>query len=182
MLKSDATPLPWFKALADETRLRLVRVLSRHELSVGEITAVLDMGQSRVSRHLAILVGCGLLGSRREGAWTFYSAVTAGPAAAFLGCLAPFLDAGGHDADLAAVDAVLRQRRLETRRFFNNITSDWAALRREVLGDLEHEVVRLVVEEGIARPQFRMDGRQLSRRELDVHDGAGHLRDAAGPG
>ncbi len=137
MLKSDATPLPWFKALADETRLRLVRVLSRHELSVGEITAVLDMGQSRVSRHLAILVGCGLLSSRREGAWTFYSAVTAGPAAAFLGCLAPFLDAAGHDADLAAVDAVLRERRLETRRFFNDIASDWAALRREVLGDLD---------------------------------------------
>jgi ArsR family transcriptional regulator len=137
MQKNAANPLLWFKALADETRLRLVRILARHELSVGEIVSVLGMGQSRVSRHLGILVGCGLLKSRREGAWTFYSVSAAGLEAEFLTCLAPYFEAAGPEADLQAVAAVLRERRLETRRFFNSIAPDWAALRREVLGDVD---------------------------------------------
>ncbi|MEL7642286.1 MAG: metalloregulator ArsR/SmtB family transcription factor [Solidesulfovibrio sp.] len=146
MLNNAISPLAWFKALADETRLRLLRILARHELSVGEIVAVLGMGQSRVSRHLAILVGCGLLSSRREGAWTFYSLAAAAPEADFLAGLAPWLAAAGPEADLAAVDEVLRERRRETRRFFNTIAPDWASLRREVLGELDPaELVRAVM-------------------------------------
>lgn len=146
MLKSAISPLPWFKALADETRLRLLRILTRHELSVGEIVAVLGMGQSRVSRHLGILVGCGLLASRREGAWTFYTAAAAEPEAAFLAHIAPWLAGAGPEGDLRAVDEVLRERRRETRRFFNAIAPDWASLRREVLGELDPaELVRAVM-------------------------------------
>lgn len=152
MQETVSNPLPWFKALADETRLRLVRVLSRHELSVGEIVSVLGFGQSRVSRHLGILVGCGLLVSRREGAWTFYSAAVDGKAAPFLACLGPYLAAAGPEDDLLAVDEVLRQRRLETRRFFNAIAPDWEALRREVLGDVDPAVlVRDVMPGHVAR-------------------------------
>jgi ArsR family transcriptional regulator len=152
MLKDFANPLPWFKALADETRLRLARILSRHELSVGEIVLALGMGQSRISRHLAILVGCGLLKSRRDGAWTFYSAATEGREADFLSCLAPYLDAAGPEADLRAVDEVLRERRLETRRFFNTIASDWTTLRREVLGETDlAALVRAVMPASVAR-------------------------------
>jgi DNA-binding transcriptional ArsR family regulator len=151
MLNNPSQPLAWFKALADETRLRLVRILSRQELSVGEIVTVLGMGQSRVSRHLGILVGCGLLASRRDGAWTFYSATTTGREAAFLTCLAPYCDTAGPEADLAAMAEVLRQRRLETRRFFNTIASDWATMRREVLGELDLAgLVRAVMPEGVA--------------------------------
>ena len=45
----------YFKALSDETRLRLTYVLERYELSVNELVSILEMGQSRVSRHLKIL-------------------------------------------------------------------------------------------------------------------------------
>lgn len=137
MLKDGLTPLPWFKALADATRLRVLRILTRHELSVGEIVDVLGMGQSRVSRHLGILVGCGLLVSRREGAWTFYSAPGTGSEKDFLTALGPWLDAAGPEADLGAVETVLRERRQETRRFFNAIAPDWMRLRQEVLGPLD---------------------------------------------
>lgn len=148
MKECASTPLPWFKALADETRLRLVRILGRHELSVGEIVTVLAMGQSRVSRHLGILVGCGLLRSRREGAWTFYSVAATEDAAAFLAAVRPWLDAGGPASDMKAVDEVLRERRLETRRFFNVIAPDWAVLRREVLGGVDPaDLVREVMPE-----------------------------------
>ena len=62
------------KALADETRLRLLGVLARHELNVGEIVQVMGMGQSRVSRHLKILVDAELVTCQRQGMWAFYSA------------------------------------------------------------------------------------------------------------
>ena len=151
MQENTVSPLPWFKALADETRLRLIRILARHELSVGEIVMALGMGQSRISRHLGILVGCGLLTSRRDGAWTFYSTPGDGAHKAFLDALRPWLAAAGPEADLTAVDAVLRERRQETRRFFNAIAPDWAQLRREVLGGVDPaDLVREVMPEGVA--------------------------------
>ena len=63
--------LLYFKALSDETRLRLVHILLHYELSVNELVSILDMGQSRVSRHLKILTEAGLLTSRRDGLWVF---------------------------------------------------------------------------------------------------------------
>ena len=83
--------LAHFKALADETRLRLVRILHTHELSVNELVGILDMGQSRVSRHLKILSSTGLLQSRRDGLWVFYSVVKSGPEAAFVKAVLPFV-------------------------------------------------------------------------------------------
>ena len=58
----------------DETRLRLALVLYHCELSVNELAALMSMGQSRISRHLKILTEAGLLHSRRDGLWAFYSA------------------------------------------------------------------------------------------------------------
>ena len=52
--------LVYFKALSDETRLRLVHILLHYELSVNELVRILGMGQSRVSRHLKILTEAGL--------------------------------------------------------------------------------------------------------------------------
>lgn len=82
----------YFKALSDETRLRLTCVLRKYELSVNELVSILEMGQSRVSRHLKILTEAGLLSSRRDGLWVFYSAVTEGKGADFLRAASPFLD------------------------------------------------------------------------------------------
>jgi ArsR family transcriptional regulator len=61
-----------FKALSDETRLRILRILAEHELSVNEIVDILDVTQSRVSRHLTTLRSVGFLASRREGTWVYY--------------------------------------------------------------------------------------------------------------
>jgi len=60
------------KALADESRLRIVRLLLKGPLHVNEILEVLEMGQSRVSRHLKILADAGLLAGRREGSRIYY--------------------------------------------------------------------------------------------------------------
>lgn len=60
------------KALADPSRLRLVRICSRGELSVNELTKVLGQSQPRVSRHLKILCEADILERFREGSFVFY--------------------------------------------------------------------------------------------------------------
>lgn len=67
-----------FKALADETRLRILGLLlTRGELCVCDIMAALQLPQSTVSRHMAYLRNSGWVDDRREGLWVYYT-VTAG--------------------------------------------------------------------------------------------------------
>jgi ArsR family transcriptional regulator len=62
-----------FKALSDETRLRILKLLLKKELCVCELEAALNLPQSKVSRHLMVLRLVGLVTDRREGTWIFYS-------------------------------------------------------------------------------------------------------------
>jgi ArsR family transcriptional regulator len=61
-----------FKALGDETRLRILKLLEKKELCVCEIEQALEIAQSRASRHLGILREAGLVRDRREGPWVVY--------------------------------------------------------------------------------------------------------------
>lgn len=63
-----------FRALADPTRLRILRLLGSMELAVGEVAQVLGQSQPRVSRHIGILCDAGLAERRREGSWIFLRA------------------------------------------------------------------------------------------------------------
>jgi ArsR family transcriptional regulator len=67
-----AGTLKALRALSDPTRLRIVALLERSELSVNELQEITRMGQSRISTHLGLLQDSGLLESRREGKRTFY--------------------------------------------------------------------------------------------------------------
>src|SRR5512143_1262072 len=62
-----------FKALSDETRLRIIKLLERGELCVCDITAALDMIQPNVSFHLSTLKEAGLIKDRKQGKWIHYS-------------------------------------------------------------------------------------------------------------
>ncbi|MFH2008790.1 MAG: metalloregulator ArsR/SmtB family transcription factor [bacterium] len=62
-----------FKALSDETRLRIMALLSIHgELCVCDFEGVLEISQSKSSRHLRYLWNAGLVQNRREGKWMYY--------------------------------------------------------------------------------------------------------------
>ena len=61
-----------FKALSDETRLRILSLLIQGELCVCDLMAVLQLPQSTVSRHLAYLRNANLISDRREGVWMYY--------------------------------------------------------------------------------------------------------------
>lgn len=65
--------LDTFKALSDETRLRILKLLEHGELCVCDIVAALDMVQPKVSFHLNVLKEAGFLKDRKQGRWTHYS-------------------------------------------------------------------------------------------------------------
>ena len=120
-------PITLLKALADETRLRLYHILTRHELNVNELTVIMGMGQSRVSRHLKILADCGLVVPRRDGLWVFYSARRMGDeaggaeAAAFTRCLDALLAPhAAFMADLARAQRAIEDRTRATTQFFQH--------------------------------------------------------------
>lgn len=65
--------VPIFKALSDETRLRIIKLLEQGELCVCDITTALDMVQPKVSFHLSTLKEAGLIKDRKQGKWVHYS-------------------------------------------------------------------------------------------------------------
>lgn len=134
--------LAFAKALADPTRLRLMNVLCRHELSVNELVAALGLGQSGASRHLRILAEAGLVDARRDGQWVFYRAAADGPGRELAACLRPFLDADADAdpdlaADLRAARQVMAGRSADSARFFNAIAPDWDRMRHALLGGFD---------------------------------------------
>src|SRR4029079_648151 len=67
-----SSTLKSLRALSDQTRLRIVALLERDELSVHELQEITRLGQSRISTHLGLLQEADVLDSRREGKRTFY--------------------------------------------------------------------------------------------------------------
>src|SRR5438270_5289952 len=78
MIKLTPQPAPllsWMECLSDATRIRLLRLLERHELGVVELCDVLQLPQSTVSRHLKVLSDQGWTRSRRQGTTNLYRTI-----------------------------------------------------------------------------------------------------------
>ena len=67
-----------FKALSDETRLRMVNLLYERELCVCDVMAVLQIPQAKASRHLIYLKNAGVVKDRKQAQWAHYSLATGG--------------------------------------------------------------------------------------------------------
>lgn len=179
--------LQYFKALADDTRLRLFCVLSRYELNVNELIMILGMGQSRVSRHLKILASSGLVSWRRDGLWVFYSAVHEGEARRFADSVLPFaLRDAVFQTDLSAAASVIEERLRATRQFFNAIADDWDQLAHDVLGsyDLPGAIAAMVSPGSVAVDLGCGTGEVLERmipvaKEVIGVDGSARMLDLA---
>lgn len=110
------------RLLADETRLRLLLLLRKEELSVVEIQEVLGMGQSRISSHLAQLRQAGLVRDRRAGKNIYY-ALANDSAHAELGSI---IEAAAKELpeaarDQAALKVALKRRDDKAREYFNQL-------------------------------------------------------------
>lgn len=111
------------KALADETRLRLLHLIAQEELSGSEVMEILNLGQSRVSTHLNLLKEVGLVVDRRHGRRTLYS-IAPGPAAALWDkVLAENQNGPEFVADLAGLEALRERRRAESRAYFDRVAA-----------------------------------------------------------
>jgi len=122
-----------FRTLGDPTRARILFLLEREELAVQELMEVLNMAQSRVSRHLGLLRGAGLLRDRRDGAFSLYRfrepAAEAWRAAWALARRELAADPASA-RDLAALARVLQARRSRSRSFFDSVGAEWDSLRK----------------------------------------------------
>lgn len=78
------TVLGWLKAAGEESRLRLLALCARQELSVSDLAEALRQSEPRVSRHLRILCEAGLLERLRQGQWVHYRVTREAAAAAFV--------------------------------------------------------------------------------------------------
>ena len=123
-------PLDIFRALGDATRLRIVQLVRRMELSVGELAQVLGQSQPRVSRHVKILCDAGLLARRKEGSWVFVAlgrADVVTPVAAMLDGWAA--DDHWAVADAARLQAVRADRASAAAAWFEAHAGEWDAIR-----------------------------------------------------
>ncbi|MCK4762206.1 MAG: ArsR family transcriptional regulator [Candidatus Aminicenantes bacterium] len=128
----------YFKALADETRLRLANLSLHYELNVNEIVDVMNMGQSRISRHLKILTDNKMLTCRRDGMWTFYSAAEEGDGCRFVGAVKYLFEKESvFKSDLAGAKRVREERSKAMINFFDSIAGAWEKLKREIIGDVD---------------------------------------------
>ncbi|MCB9175582.1 MAG: metalloregulator ArsR/SmtB family transcription factor [Caldilineae bacterium] len=131
--------LALIKAASDVNRLRILRLVDRMELSVGDLAELTGLSQPSVSRHLAVLRGSGAVQERRVGARTLSRAASElpEPADQLLAVLRSTCSAPdfGFDADLAALER-LRSRRSDDRTArFDRLAGNWDALRSALLGE-----------------------------------------------
>lgn len=127
-----------FKALSDPTRLRLLNILNHYELNVNEIVSVVDMIQSGISRHLKILLESGLLVSRKDGSFIYYSAEKTLETHSLIDLACACIEKETICAmDLQKAKQSITIRKNRTKRFFKTVAPQWDRLKKEVLGEFE---------------------------------------------
>jgi len=170
--------LPLFKALADNTRLRLIAILDRGEFTVQELVDILSMGQSRVSRHLKILAEAGIIDVKREGTWAYYRLE---PSSALFNAQLPLLrrhfpELEGASADSERITTVLAERRQRSQAFFEQHAKEWDRLVNDLLPTPDYlatlletlEEYGLLVEIGIGTGTLLADLSRISSRVIGV--------------
>ncbi|QDU65974.1 ArsR/SmtB family transcription factor [Engelhardtia mirabilis] len=126
LVLSETTRL--LKALGDENRLRLLHLLRRDELSTSDLVEILNLGQSRVSAHLALLKEVGLVVDRRLGRRSLYSIHPDAPAELLGRVIAEDSLPPEFEADLAGLEALIRRKREADRSYFDRVASKFGEL------------------------------------------------------
>ncbi len=125
-------------ALADVTRSRMLLVLERHELTVSELCAVLQLPQSTVSRHLKTLLDAEWVSSRRDGTSRYYTLALDDRGTATRKLWALLREqvslTPGADQDGRRLRGVLSQRQSKSQEFFASSAGQWDRLRDDLFG------------------------------------------------
>ena len=119
-----SSTLKSLRALSDPTRLRIVALLERDELSVNELQEITRLGQSRISTHLGLLADCALVQSRRDGKRTFYklNPQATGDTGEFIQlAICGAKELAEHSGDQINLKRVLARRKEQAQVYFNQV-------------------------------------------------------------
>ena len=160
------------RAAAEPTRLRLLVLCARGELTVSELAQILGQSQPRVSRHLKLLCDAGLLDRFREGSWVFYRLNSNNPASVLM---RDFVTACGEADETTALDlqrlAMIKRQRAETAAaYFRENAAQWDRIRSLYIDERE---VEAALSEIVAAAQ--------PGDLLDIGTGTGRMLEILGP-
>lgn len=119
------------KAVGEPTRLRILALLSRGDLTVTDMTAVLGQSQPRVSRHLKLLGEAGLVTRYQEGSWAWFRLAEAGVARTLADVVVDRLDLSrnGLNRDMERLSSLRQERQARAAEYFARNAASWDALR-----------------------------------------------------
>lgn len=159
------------RAIAEPSRLRLLILCARGELTVSELAQILGQSQPRVSRHLKLLCEAGLLDRFREGSWVFYR-LSSGSAGALARHLVETCGESDQTValDLQRLAAIKRQRAEVATAYFRDNAAQWDRIRSLYID--EREVEAALVE---------IVGAEAPRDLLDLGTGTGRMLEVLGP-
>jgi len=148
----------WMRAAGEPTRLRLLSLLNKIDLTVSDLITILDQSQPRISRHLKLLVEAGLAERFQEGAWAYFRTVDHGPARRFLdGVLKPIAkDDAIVQADEVRLAEIRAARSKRAADYFAANAEHWGKIRSMHIA--EDDVEAAMLEMGLsAHPSSLLD-------------------------
>ncbi|MES2906388.1 MAG: metalloregulator ArsR/SmtB family transcription factor [Pseudomonadota bacterium] len=154
------------RAAGEATRLRLLALLAEADLTVSDLTEILNQSQPRISRHLKLLHDAGLIERHREGSYIYYSLPNAGEAAKLLKSLLRSLDGSDvqlvHDRERLEKARVVREGKAQA--YFADVAKEWESIRALHVSE---EDVEAAISQLIGTRQFES--------HLDIGTGTGRL-------
>ena len=141
------------KTAGESTRLRLLALLARGDLTVTDLTDILGQSQPRISRHLKLLAEAALIERYQEGAWAYFRLAHDGSAVALARLLLEQTDTADpvFKRDAERLDVLKRARAEKAQAYFSRNAAEWDELRRLHVSEAEVEaaLLKLIGEEPV---------------------------------
>ncbi|MBO6506117.1 MAG: metalloregulator ArsR/SmtB family transcription factor [Kordiimonadaceae bacterium] len=160
------------RGAGEATRLRIIALLSKGELTVGELVQILDQSQPRVSRHLKLMGEAGLLNRFQEGTQVFYRLANDGVAGSLNAALVDILerDVEVLEGDIQSLVSIRQERADKAQSYFQENAADWNRLRS-----------LYVAEEQVEAELLKQQGQGQIRSLLDIGTGTGRMLELFAP-
>jgi ArsR family transcriptional regulator len=160
------------KAAAESSRLRILALLARGDLTVSDLTEILNQSQPRVSRHLKLLLEAGLIGRYQEGSWAYFRLSDNNAAREFVNGIVGRVHDGDTQIirDLERLESVKRKRQERAAAYFAAHAASWDHLRSlHAPDDAVEAAIRKLV------------GKRPFQAMLDLGTGTGRLLEILAP-
>ncbi|MDI6624413.1 MAG: metalloregulator ArsR/SmtB family transcription factor [Brevundimonas sp.] len=152
------------RAAGEPTRLRVLSLLAGEELSVMELSRILDQSQPRVSRHLKLMTDAGLIERFPDGARVFYRLTSDAPARRLIDTVLDLLDTAAGEADDRRLEEVRHDREVAAGTYFERIAPQWDRIRS-----------LYVCETAVEAAILRAAGEGPFERVVDLGTGSGRM-------